>query len=75
MEIILEHVPCWKDQDFSGHRGCVLEYVIEFKHMELLEFLLREGADTEREGDPVLELVRIRGAGSEMMELIKEWSV
>ena len=40
-ELILEHVPCWKDKDFSGHSGCVLEYVIESKHMELFEFLLK----------------------------------
>lgn len=74
-EIILEHNPYWKDYEFSGHRGCVLEWVVEFKKMELLEFLLREGADTDREGDPVLELARLRGAGSEMLELIKKYSV
>ena len=43
--------------------------------MELLEFLIRKGADTDREGDPVLKLARIRGAESEMLELIKKYSV
>lgn len=74
-EVILEHDPYWKDYVFAAHRGCVLERVIEFDHMELLEFLLREGADTDREGDPVLEMARIRGASSEMMELIEKYSV
>lgn len=61
---ILEYDPLWKDHDFSGHKGCVLEFAVELKHMELLEFVLREGADTG------LELARIKGAGSEMLELI-----
>ena len=74
-EIILEHDPYWKDYEFAAHRGCVLERVMEFKRMELLEFLLRKGADTDREGDPVLEMARIRRASSEMMELIKKYSV
>lgn len=74
-EIILEHDPYWKDYEFSGHKGCVLEFVVEFKETELLEFLLREGADTDRAGDLVLELARTRGAGSEMLELIKKYSI
>ena len=43
--------------------------------MELLELLLKEGADTDTEGDPVLRLARLRGAGSEMLELIKKYSM
>ena len=74
MEIILEHDPNWKDHEFKAHRGCVLEYVVQFGHTELLEFLLKEGADTDRAGDPVLEMARLRGAGSEMLELIKKYS-
>ena len=73
-EIILEHDPRWKDHDFSGHKGCVLEFAVEFGKKEILEFLLREGADTDRAGDPVLELARMRGAGSEILELIKKYS-
>ena len=72
--IILEHDPGWKDHEFSGHRGCVLEIVVEFGKKELLEFLLKEGADTDRAGDPVLELARARRAGPEMMELIRKYS-
>ena len=74
-EIILEHDPRWKDHEFSGHKGCVLEFAVEFRKKEVLEFLLSEGADTDREGDPVLELARTRGAGNEMLELIKKYSV
>lgn len=73
-EIILEHNPRWKDHEFSRHQGCVLEWTVEFKKKELIEFLLKEGADTDRAGDPVLELARVRGAGGEMLELIKKYS-
>ena len=65
-KIILEQNPLWKDHEFKGHRGCVLEHVVRFEHTELLEFLLREGADA----DPV---AGIRSAGSEMLELIKKY--
>ena len=73
-EIILEHDPRWKDHEFSGHKGYVLEFAVKFGKKEVLEFLLREGADTDRAGDPVLELARMRGAGSEILELIKKYS-
>ena len=45
--------------------------------MELVELLVKEGADTDTdtEGDPVLRLARLRGAGSEMLELIKKYSM
>ena len=36
--------------------------------------LLKEGADTDRAGDPVLELARVRGAGREMLELVEKYS-
>ena len=74
-KIILEHDSRWMDHEFSAHRGCVLEFVVKYKHKELLEFLLKEGADTDRAGDPVLELARLHGADSETMELIKKYSV
>lgn len=73
-KIILEHDARWKDYEFSRHYGCVLEIVVEFGKIDLLEMLLREGADTDRAGDPVLELARVRGAGREMLELIKKYS-
>lgn len=40
----------------------------------LLKTLLREGADTMRAGDPVLELARVRGAGRDMLELIMKYN-
>lgn len=72
--IILEHDQRWKDHEFSSHRGCVLEFLIESKNTALLEFLLREGADTDRAGDPVLELAKARRAGPEILELIRRYS-
>ena len=74
-KIILDHDPHWKDHEFKCHRGYVMELVIECKHTELLELLLREGADTDWGGAPLLEAARIRGADSEMMEVIKKYSV
>ena len=73
-KIILEHDVRWKDHDFSGHRGCTLEQVVEYGSLDLLEMLLREGADTNRAGDSMLEVARMRGAGREMLELIKRYS-
>ena len=74
-KIILDHDPNWMDYEFGRHRGCVLELVLKYKRKELLEFLLKEGADTDRAGDPVLEMARLHGADSETMELIKKYSV
>ncbi|KAL2046381.1 hypothetical protein N7G274_001828 [Stereocaulon virgatum] len=74
-KIILEHHPSWKNHEFSGHKGCVLEFALELRNKDVLEFLLREGADTDRAGDPLLELARRRGAESEILELIKKYSV
>lgn len=73
-KVILEYDPRWKDHEFSGHCGCVLEFLIERKNTALLEFLLRQGADTERAGDPVLDLAKARRAGPEILELIKKYS-
>ena len=73
-KIILEHDVRLRDHEFSGHRGCTLEQVVEYESMDLLEMLLKEGADTDRAGDSLLELARVRGAGREMLELIKKYS-
>ena len=72
-EIILEHDARWKDHEFSGHRGCVLEVVVELGKKDLLQMLLKEGADTMRAGEPVLELARARGAGRDVLELIMKY--
>ena len=73
-KIILDHDPHWKDHEFGAHKDYVLERVVEYEEKELLEFLLKEGADTDREGAPVLEEARLRGADSETLELIKKYS-
>jgi len=73
-KIILEHDPRWKDHEFSGHRGYVLELLVDLKKPILLEFLLQEGADTDRAGDPVLDMAKARRASPEILELIKKYS-
>lgn len=72
--IILEHDPKWKDYEFSGHRGCVLEIAIDLQKPVILEFLLQQGADTDRAGDPVVELARARKAGPEILDLLRKYS-
>ena len=74
-KIVLEHDSRWMDHEFTAHRECVLEFVLKDNRMELLEFLLKEGADTDRAGDPVLEMVRLHRADCETMELVKKYSV
>ena len=61
------------DHEISGHKGCVLELVVESGKKDLLEMLLKRGADTMRTGDPVLELARARGAERDMLELIMKY--
>ena len=73
-KVILEHDAGWKDHEFSRHRGCVLEVVIELEKKPLLEFLLQHGADTDRAGDPIMESAEARRASPEMIELIKKYS-
>ena len=53
----------------------MLEIAIELGKKDVLEFLLREGADTDRAGDPMLELARMSCEGSEILELIKKYSL
>lgn len=72
-KIILEHDERWKNYGFSGHRGCTLEQVLQYGSIGLLGRLLKEGADTDRVGDRVLELVEVRGGGREMLELIMKY--
>ena len=73
-EIILENNNArWMDYEFVGHHGCVLEIMAWLGHKEVLEMLLKRGADTMREGDPVLELARLRGARKDILELIKKY--
>ena len=72
-EIILERNAKWMDYEFCGHHGCVLELVAQFGERDLLEMLLKKGADTMREGDPVLELARYRRADRDTLELIMKY--
>lgn len=71
--VILDYYPAWKDAEFAGHHGCVLEFLVDRDKKELIEFLLQEGLDTDRAGDPVLELARRRGAGKEVLDLIRKY--
>lgn len=74
-KIILEYKPHLKDYEFSGHQGCVLEMALRLgPHKDLLEFLLKEGADTDRAGDPVLESFRRMGAESDVLEMVRNYS-
>ena len=72
-EIMLERDARLMDREFVGHHGCVLEHVVEFGHKDLLEMLLKRGADTMREGDPVLEMARLRGARKDILDLIEKY--
>ena len=49
-------------------------YSIELQKFVILEFLLQQGADTDRAADPLLELAKARRAGPETMELIRNYS-
>ena len=72
-EIILERNPRLMDHEFSGHRGCVLELVVRFGGRDLLQMLLERGADTMRDGDPVLDMPRVKRADRDTIELIKRF--
>ena len=80
-KIILEVDPLFKDQEFSGHRGCTLENVVwrgslveGDEKMALLQLLLEEGADTDRAGAPVLEQLRCMHAEDRVMDLVWKYS-
>ena len=72
-EIILERNVRWMNHEFSEHRGCVLELVVEFGEKDLLEMFLEKGADTMRDGDPVLDMTRVKRADRDTFELIKKY--
>ena len=42
--------------------------------MTFLEFLLEQGADTERDGDPVLPTLRAWKADPDVLELVERYS-
>lgn len=67
--IILAHRPEAKNQRF-GHFGTVIERCVIEGKMELLEYLLAEGATVEMPGRPILLRARLCGASEEMKELL-----
>jgi hypothetical protein len=73
-QTILHHDPHWKDHEFDGHKGCVLEVAIWLGKEDVLEFLLSEGADMGG-SDELLVLAGTLGVGDEIVELIKKYSV
>lgn len=46
-KILVELWPPWKDHEYAGHRGTVLQYAVEYGSEELVDFLLKKGVDTE----------------------------
>ena len=47
---------------------------IELNSAELIEFLLREGADTDQQGAPILESATNRRGSPKILKLIKDYS-
>ncbi|KAI4176706.1 MAG: hypothetical protein LQ346_007830 [Caloplaca aetnensis] len=73
---ILEAEPQWKDHEFYGHRGVILEKVVEFggpDKKELLQFLLDEGADLGGVIEPPLKTFRALGAGKDILEMVEKY--
>lgn len=70
-EVILQNNPTWKDYEFPGHHGTVLELAVELGSKGVLEFLMKEGADVA-----ALEATSPRrlGADDEMMAMIARYS-
>lgn len=55
-KILLEQSPFWKDHEFAGHNGVVIEKVAQEGSLELLQYLLEQGAELEGCGDDVLRI-------------------
>ena len=53
-KVLLEHNAGWKDHEFAGHRGVVLKIAAQYGSKDLLEFLLKEGADLDGCSEPGL---------------------
>lgn len=53
-EILLEQSTFWKDYEF-GHHGCLVNVAQEVS-LELLDYLLEQGAESEDSGDNVLKV-------------------
>ena len=73
-EVILESDPRWKDAEFHGHHGCVLEQVLRYGTKELLEYLLKAGADAERTGAPVLDCAKAMKMSPDILEVLERYS-
>ena len=67
--IILAHKPGAKDRHF-GHHGTVVERCVQSGYIELLKYLLGEGARVERTDKPIMLRAMVCEASEEMKELL-----
>ncbi|MCJ1467383.1 hypothetical protein MMC07_006007 [Pseudocyphellaria aurata] len=67
--IILSHKPSAKSHQF-GHRGTLLEICVSGQKIELLSFLLQEGA---KPGTRILIRAKLFGASGETEELLRSY--
>ena len=88
MKVILSHDPRFVNYEFHGHRGGLLELVVQLGGLtaydrgrsseqsrkiawETFKYLLEQGPDIERAGDPVLDNLRYMKAEARVIELLE----
>lgn len=73
-EVLLEYNSGFKEVEFHGHHGYVIEFVAESENFELLEYLLKMGTDMDRCGDPVLDVAKLLRVDRKRLEIIEKYS-
>ena len=69
---IIEHEPGMKDMRY-GHSGSVVEHAVKFRKVEVLRYVLEQGAKVEEDERPILQIATIFEAGEEIEGVLKEF--
>lgn len=68
-KVLLRHDAGLKDIR-HGHAGTVVEHCVKHGHVDVLRYLLEQGALVEEEDRPVLQVAEVVGASKEIQELL-----
>ena len=71
-QVLLRHQPGLKNQHY-GHAGSVVEHCVKHDHIDLLRYLLEQGAAVEDEDRPILQMAEVMDASDEIKGLLVKY--
>ena len=71
-KVLLEKEPKLKNARW-GHAGTVVEHCVMQQKVDVLRFLLEQGAKVESENKPILQMAEIAESPEEIKRLLREY--